>query len=680
VEEVSEADDARAFLKAQAEKSAAKPKKGGREGLMSRSLPDIGATVGSVGGQILGGEPGSILGAGAGGAVGEAGRQVLNDRPMDFGAIAKEGGKQAGFEAVGSAAMRGVSKVGRRLLGVPMKRMQTIKAYRDEIARGAGEMKHWLLESGVPEEVADRYARQPLTAAQISDNKIVQFMHSLSAGSLFGSRKATDFLKHHETVAKILPRSMVESAGQIMDGDTVARAAIAKMDDVVDAKAGRLGALYDQIEKKLATTDVPYDIPYGYKNAEDAVGQLSGLPGTPKPITGGTTVQNREVGSIAGMRDQQGFKTSLEARRAGTIDVSDASGLFARQKKALGQLKGAGIDNPDPEGTAAIIGTIDQIESGGLPLDFSTVKQLRTEIKSMMGKVSAANPKSSYLAAATELDAYLTRKMRRSLFEYDQAVMKATGENPGLTKMYAFAEDAARTHYKDFDTEMLRGWLDVVNSKNRGPQVVKEMLEEQNFGRMEVVLKTLGETKETDMLRSWHLQSMWDGVKGDADDFIRSFMFPGSGMGRETMERLHGKDSVKRYIEFGRHLKEFQRPMMGEGKTAIIMIEAGAVAGAALAIPAVLYAGGSEKQSASTAGGIILTTKGLSHIMGSEALAKAFIDGSPKAGLVTKATTAAMLRVMNALLKDEYTTYPAGGTYQQFRDSARAAGEANAPQ
>lgn len=679
MEAVSEADKARAFLREQ--KAQAAPKKGGkREPFLSRNASDIGATVGSVAGQVMGGEPGSILGAGVGGAIGETGRQVYNDRPMDLGAIAKEGGKQAGFEATGSVAMRGVSRVGRRLLGVPMKRMQAVKAYSDEIARGAGEVKHWLLESGVPEEIADRYARQPLTVAQISDNRLVQFMQSLSQGSLFGSRKFGEFLKHHETVAKILPRSMVESAGEIVDGDTAARAALAKMDDVVEAQAGKLGALYDQIEKKLATTDVPYDIPYGYKNAEDAVGQLAPLPGTPKPITGGTTVTNREVGSIAGMRDKAGFPTELAARRAGTIDVSDAKGLFARQRKALDQLKGAGIDNPDPEGTAAIIGTLDNIESGGLPLDFSTVKQLRTEIKSMMGKVTAANPKSSYLAAAAELDAYLTRKMKKSLFQYDMAVKQATGENPGLSKMYQFAEEAARTHYKDFDTEMLRGWLDVVNRKNRGPQVIKEMLADQNTGGVSAVLKTLGESRETDMIRSWHLQSVWDGAKGDADTFIKSIMFPGSGVGRDTMELLHGKGATKRYIEFARHLKEFQRPLMGEGKTAVIMLESGAIAGAVLAVPAVMYAGGSKEEGVRTGGGIILTTKGLSHILGSETLAKAFIQGSPAKGLVTKATTAAMLRVMNALSKDEYTTYPAGSTFEQFQESQRAAGAANQPQ
>lgn len=79
------------------------------------SLPAAGAIVGSTVGS-LGGPPGRIGGAAAGGSFGEGVREIMRGKPLSPKDIAKAGAEQGAYEVAGGLIVSGASKAARGLM------------------------------------------------------------------------------------------------------------------------------------------------------------------------------------------------------------------------------------------------------------------------------------------------------------------------------------------------------------------------------------------------------------------------------------------------------------------------------------------------------------------------------------------------------------------------------------
>lgn len=164
-------------------------------GDLKKGLPVMGAALGSFFGPAgtgLGALAGSSIGAGAGGFLGELGRQKLSDEPVSVSGAAKEGAMQGAGNMAGGLVLKGLSGVARKLFSSPLD---------DSAQAAAGFAKEkgvpFPLSSAVPGSKAAR-AQQASRAllpgeikTQLDANKVAQFLNR-EVGTIQAAGRPTD--------------------------------------------------------------------------------------------------------------------------------------------------------------------------------------------------------------------------------------------------------------------------------------------------------------------------------------------------------------------------------------------------------------------------------------------------------------------------------------------------------
>lgn len=518
----------------------------------------------------------------------------------------------------------------------------------NDILKNVATNLHPQLERKYGKEIADNITSGVLMTTDLTENRVLDLAENYVGPSVFGGKKIRALRQAQQDIIDDIPNFIAKTYGEVMDPEDVANALVSSIRNIDEVRKGQAGSLFDYVGKALRTVDAPSDPAYLYTRQ-------------------GPTFGKKIVESTGG-----------EAGLVNLGKLKAESGPISRLRGALRELN---LERTDIEGTKSIIDLVDSLPDKA---SFEAVKQVRNFLGNIRRSLKSVDPKSQKIAVLSEADTGLAKAMHSAVKDYDAT---RPGQFP-LSKVFKFANESYADIEQRTSNAIIEGWMESVEKKGAGPEVLKKLVETPSDTRL--FLSTVGpNSRSADMMRQWHVQSLWDKARSgaggfDADKFVdvlTNTMKSDAGITKE----LWGDDGIQMLRRFAVGPKFIGTKDTTMGRGALALREGGVILSAAALPGAITYAASSdEKPSAgsdyvkSALGGVAayaMSVRFLSAALASPTLRKAVLDAR-RFGPRTKEGISAVNQLLAAATKSDITPIPESANRDDLAVLNQAMGKA----
>jgi hypothetical protein len=621
------------------------------------------------------GSPAGVPGMAGGAAFGNMGgeliaaplREMRGQPQKPIEQVGMESLFQAGGEMLGPMTTRllnwGVKKAtGPFQRDIPidnriLKESVGVRKANDTLKMVAEDMRP-RLERKYGKDIADNITSGVLMTTDLTENRVLDMAENYVGPSVFGGKKLKALREAQEDIISDIPNFIARTYGEVLEPEETAQVLVSTIRNIDEVRRGQAGSLYDYVSSHLQTALRP----------TTGAGGLS--PGPEVPREGRLFVKSMmgRNGGDAGLVDMTPLK-----REDGPIE---------RIRTALRDLNIEGLNIEDTKTTLDIVSSLPD------KAPFDSVKQVKSFLGNIRRSLRAVDPKNQKIAVLTEADAGLSKAMMKSVREYD----KANPGKPPLAKVFKFANEQFGDIEQRTGNAIIEGWMESVEKKGAGPEVVKKLVETPSDTRL--FLSAVGkQSRAADMMRQWHIQNIWKQASGTTGGFdpakfegmLTNTLKSDAGVARE----LWGDDGLQALRRFAVGPKFIKTKDSGFGRQALAMREGGIIAAFAGTPAAMTYASSSDERPAragdyaqAAGAGIVsyaLSVKLLARLLASPSTRQAVLDAR-RFGAKTQRGASAVGQILAHATKDETMEIPETGTKEdiallnEFMGRAPAAG------
>lgn len=500
----------------------------------------------------------------------------------------------------------------------------------NDILKNVAQDMYPALERKYGKDIADNITSGVLMTTDLTENRVLDLAENYAGPSVFGGKKIRALRQAQQDIIDDIPNFIAKTYGEVLDPEDVADALVSTISNIDEVRKGQAGSLFDYVGKALRTTEAPADPAYLYTRMSPKFG---------KQIVEST-------GSEAGLVDLTKLKSE--------------SGPISRLRGSLRELN---LENTDIEGTKSVLDLVDSLPDKA---SFDSVKQVRNFLGNIRRSLRMVDPKSQKIAVLSEADTGLAKAMHSAVKAYD-----ATRPNEfPLSRVFRFANQSYKDIEERTSNAIIEGWMESVEKKGAGPEVIGKLIDTPKHTRL--FLSSVGrESRAADMMRQWHVQSLWDKARTkaggfDPDEFVRLLtndMKSDAGVTRE----LWGDEGIQTLRRFAVGPKMIGTKDTTMGRGALALREGGIIISAAAIPGAMTYAAGSDEKPSqgsdyvkSALGGVAayaMSVRFLTSALASPTLRKAVLDAR-RFGPKTSRGISAVNQLLAAATKSDVTPIP----------------------
>jgi hypothetical protein len=491
----------------------------------------VGASIGGGLGSLIPG--GTVPGAMLGGAAGEASRQIAQAFTGDTNAPKNI---PESMQKFGTAGLVSGSEqvIGNAVAGAANKVIAPFAKYiTDE-----GKIALQTLDQYMPKNMFGN-SLPGVTAAEMSENRWLQFMSNISDKSWFGGPIMS---KYKDVIRKNAVNEMMDDVAQ-------------QMGPVIGSKG--LG------EAIVSTANGNWDL-YKRQIAEPIYNTIAkGVD----PVV--TKIPKYEM--VDGVKTAVG---EIEKKSGGaSFSLKDLKKSLQPKLDRIEELSGIASDTMGDNLVTSVSKLPDDVS-------YSTIKELRTRLMAYKDNMSIVSPKAPALGQAKDLIGKIDKITENGLKDFDVA---------NQSNFYGMWRDANTTYSEGkslYNNKFLRKLTALADPRgaNEPSKVMETILQHGGQDNVEKVVNAVGPDIHQQMKR-WYIE---DVMKGSFDSKSETFssrlfydkLFGKQSLGDEFINKFFTKEEVKQLSDAATTLRVVQiKPAGGLGGMAIQMAQMGAVGG-----------------------------------------------------------------------------------------------------